>query len=105
MVDKLSSNTQTVLASVIVAILLWVGSSSLKHTESLAVLTTEVNNIKLMIDKGTSDRYTGTQAIQDAKYFTARMDTLRSRVGKLEDKQENMHVHGKLNASPDETQM
>ena len=80
-----------IISGVLVAMVLWLGSQTLKNNDSATVARTyqltileRLKVIETKLEVGIADRYTGTQARVDKKEMKEEIEALKARIRKLE---------------------
>lgn len=85
--SKWEQHSQSILAAVIVALLVWVGYTVSANSTSIAVMGHQFNAMQAQISfmqtqltSATSDRYTGTMATKDFLIVTKQLDEVKADV-------------------------
>ena len=91
-INGMERHLQTVIAFILTALLLWVGSTVNDNSIAIAKISQrmdhfaeELNEIKVTIKEVGSDRYTGNDADTDRAIFNERLNRLENRIKDIED--------------------
>jgi hypothetical protein len=71
--EKLEFNAATVVQGAALAILIWVGATTLQTSQEVAVLNAKVEALREELRAGVSDRYTATDARRDQAAAAAKL--------------------------------
>jgi hypothetical protein len=73
-------HTQTILTTIVLALLAWVGLTVLESSQQITVLRVQVAELTHRIDERTGDRYRGDDAKRDFAWRDMRLDELSKRI-------------------------
>lgn len=79
----LNKAAPSMVIAITLASIFWVGNNTTEANVKLAVITTELTNLKAQINDRTSDRYTGTQAAADKTYLISEIGHAKSDILEL----------------------
>lgn len=81
---RLEQHVGTIMQVLIVGLLAWSLKTNVETTTQIGILQSEVRNLQLTVQQGTTDRYRGSDAARDLAAVWSELTRHSARMDKLE---------------------